>query len=128
MYIVDAILSALVCCCGGFNFLIGGPFLIGLLGFISYVTIWNYTQYEIVFDTMWVMSEWENAILVMKFMWWIRAIIGSLWTCICGCTSLCMIPLACSALVSCIGNMELPSLPKRTDHGNVNIDFTDIQK
>jgi len=83
-YIIQTCLSLLIC--GGFfnPFLFIGAALINI-GFSVYVTIWNFTQQSIVWNDMWEASEFDNAKLVMKWMWWLRTIPGCLVLCCCGC-------------------------------------------
>ena len=47
------------------------------LGWALYVTIWNFIQYSVVFDASWLRSyEWDNAVVVMKWIWVLRTIHG----------------------------------------------------
>ena len=53
MYLVTLICYASLCF-GIISIFIALPLMLGLFGFIMYVIIWNFTQYEVVHDYMWL--------------------------------------------------------------------------
>jgi len=79
-----------------------------LLGWALYVTIWNFTQYGVVFGDNWVHSEWDTAVVLMKWIWWLRTIHGSAVCILC-------VGLLCSVVVAGV-SLAIHSAEERSKH------------